>query len=597
MEHNEGDIADGPNGEVATFTNGKWVVQGAPPKPKSTWEDIKNIAPSALTQGTASLLSTPRALTDSAIAGGDWLMSKFVPEEQMNKYREAREAKKTYPEIWPTQSQIMGGVEKVTGNKFDEQAETPVGQFAQTALEIAPSMATGPQSLIRKGLSTLGAAAGSEGGGYLAGKINEDSPKLEAALRVAGGILGTHAPSMGRRAATPMPRDVNEAAKVRELDQALAPHGSTTRAGQVKGPNWINTLEEDNANSIATPGRLTPAKQQSAFGQFAQNEAGAPAPPGSFASRGITEPNELGPHMRRTGQGIEDLYSTARIPNLDPQLMARTSQVFQNATPQTRAQLTPITDRLTFSPSPIGTTNQQVVGKPGYLVGPNTTTPGPQWRQMENEVGQMANTASGTRDTQTAAALRQYAQALKQTAERATPGLAPLRENYTNAKALEIARDRAGGTAAANQPPMPHDVFAALGATKNPAATSNRLGRISDTAGQYGIGAPIKDPGQSRFAHDATSALVGAALGGGGQYLGGGGGVDFPILGSIIGGSLAAKARANPLTAALLMNPLTQKLLKNNRFQPGGRHTGLTHDPAARFALGAPHHYPTDDEE
>lgn len=596
MEHNEGDIADGPNGEVATFTNGKWVVQGAPPKPKSTWEDIKNFAPSKLVQGTAGLLSTPRGLTDSAIGAGDWLMSKFVPEEQMNKYREAREAKKTYPEIWPSQSQIMGGVEKVTGNKFDQEAETPIGKPIATALEIAPSMATGPQSLIRKGLSTLGAAAGSEGGGYLAGKINEDSPKLAAALRVGGGIVGTHLPSMGRRAATPMPRDVNEAAKVRELDQALAPHGATTRAGQVKGPNWINTLEEDNANSIATPGRLTPARQQSAFGQFAQNEAGVPTPPGSFPSRGITEPNELGPHMRRTGQGIEDLYSTANIRNLDPQLMTDTQRIFQSATPQTRAQLTPITDRLTYRPTPVGATRQQT--NRGYLVSPNTTTPGPQWRQMENEVGQMAGAASSGRDTQTAAAMRQFAQALKQTAERATPGLAGLRENYTNAKALEIARAGAGSTKAAAQAPLPHDVFAALGATKNPAATSNRLGRISDTAGQYGVGTPIKDP-TSRFAHDATSALVGAALGGGGTYLGAGGAEPYgaPILGSIIGGGLAAKARANPLTAALLMNPLTQKLLKNNRFQPGGRHTGLTHDPAARFALGAPHHYPADDEE
>lgn len=588
MDYQEGDKARGPNGELAVFSNGKWQVKNA------TVEDIKNVAVPSLVRGATSLATAGRGMYDTATSGLGWLTDKALPEGAADTVKTAMKTLPNSPSrynpvlapfLGPTQEEVMNKVTKATGRKFDEQAETPIGGAVQTGLEIAPSILGGPGTLPRKLAAMVGSTIGSEGGGAIANALDL-GPKAEAALRTGGGILGTYSPTIGRRAATPLPVKAEQAAKNAELEAA----GISPRAGQATGRGWLKSLEEDNLNSSFVPKEYTPAGQRTAFGQFAQKEAGVKGPQ---AAQGVTDLDELRGQMRTHGQQIEDIYSRAAVRPTDPALGADLQRIWKKATPDTKAVLEPMYDKLVYRPNPAGTSGQLVPNK-GYLVSQKSTTPGPEWRQMENQVGQKADSASNSRDIQTAQALRQFGQALRGATNRSVAGtpdaaLPKLRNEYTNQASLERAREALGSTEAAGQPLMPRDVYASMRKSKNPGATKNPLGRVSDTAGQMGIGAPTPSNAE-KYAHSAKGAAYGALLGGGGTYLGAGEKEPYgaPILGSIIGGGLMYAGRSNPLMAQLLMNRGTQNWLKNNKYQPGGKHTGLDHSLAAFYGAAVP---------
>ncbi len=582
--YEEGTRARGPNGELAVFTNGEWKIKNV------TAEDVKNVAVPSLVRGGASLLSTGRGMYDAATTGLGWLADKALPvdtaETVKTAMKELPQGAGRYnpvlaPFLGPTQEELIKKAEGLTGNDFSARAETPIGQGVQTALELAPAIAAGPGSLLRKGGSWLGATLGSEGAGALA---QAKAPEYEGWARALGSGLGTYAPTVARRALTPLPVSAQRQAENKLLSDA----GIQQRAGQSTGRQFLNTLELDNITRA--PKDISPAGQRAQFGQFAQKEAGVAGPQ---AAQGITDLAELNPTMRATGKNIEAGYQAAR-PRTDKQLTDAMRDVWANATPATQKVLDPYFTQIMHRPTPAGASRINVPGK-GYLVTPNSRLKGDEVRQQVNSLTQEADKLAKLGDVQSAGSLRELGGTLRSAVDRSLVGtphenLPVQRGQYTNQRALKDLNLKQGATPDAGLPPMPHDVYGALGAVKNPRARESNLGKVADLAGRRGVGV-ASTPDFSSYFHHPGWTIGGALAGGAGQYLGGKndslGGVDFPITGILSAGALAAYARSNPLMAQALLNPGTQAWLKNQRFQPG-RHTAPSNIAAALAMAGSP---------
>jgi len=573
--YEEGQRAFGPNGEMAVYTNGKWEIRNR------TAEDIKRIAVPSAVRGTAGLVSTPHSIHDIGTGVADWLLSKtldkILPQEIVDRAKEARESGggdykpiiKSPLELWPSQEDVMGKVRDVTGREFNEQAETPIGSLAQTAIELAPSAAAGPGKLAQKGLSYLGSVGASEGAGQLAAnygpEYEEGKPNYEGWARLLGATAGQYIPAILRRGRTPFPvTDPRQAAKNKALDAA----GIDQRFGQSVGPpgNFWDRLERDNIWHAR--GGLSPEGQQQQFGQFAHKQADIRGPE---AAQGVTSPTEVAQSMNRTGGRIEAGYN-ASTPTPDAQFRAELNAIMGKAPTGTQKALS---NRL--APFVMGATPKGV-----------------DVRKTMNELQRQADIAAGRNDTQTAAAFRGAGSALRGAVDRSLVGtpyadLPRLRQTYTNQVVLNNAYQ--GATPGAVFAPTPKAVYDKLGTVKNPKAQQTALGKIADIAGQRGVGGQYLKPSDvyQRFLHSAPWGAAGTILGGGGSYLttNDSDKSGYPILGAIGGGIIGALARSNPIMGKLLLNRHTQKYLKNQKYMPSPL-TTPNHRAAALIAAGFP---------
>lgn len=501
MEHQEGDIADGPNGSTAIFTNGSWKIQPSGP---GVSEDIaKSIKPAAIRGGVMAGTALPGIYdmaVPTAVGAGipktaQWLADKLpdswgvgdairpVTSAVNEAYTKARDfvdksrregvtgssltGKATVPpgRIGShTYGNVMQDVEKKTGPLY--QAETLPGKLVQGAVEAAPAIAGG------NWIKGLGSVAGSE----LAGHATEGT-WAEPYAKIAAGFLGNFAPT-GKKAPNLL---FPSTAENKALVDVVKPHVPGLTAGQITGNPTLQKIE--GTAGLSTQPQLAQASSH------ALSTAGVNTP---ASKQGLANLDELTAAGRAAGQTKSDIFSQNQLrmdKTFDKDLAAASKAAGRMRTPASgqlndtqklRQELADVHDRILHEPT---------VGRaaPGNRY---TSMLGSTAEEVMNDLSGLVKRGHKAGASRVAQAAHDTGTALRNAMDRSLVGtphegaLGPLREQYTNFKAIDnVARKQGSGAV------LPMDkVYAALLKSKNPNAPQMPLGQFTNAAEKIGVG-------------------------------------------------------------------------------------------------------------
>jgi hypothetical protein len=213
------------------------------PEQERTWGDTALGLTNALGQGTANGLMATYGLP----GGIEWLARKGVNLAGGNVSEET---------VAPTYSDVKGFVENLTGEQ-EYKPQTTAEEYARTFGEFAPAI-VGPGGLAGKLLSGAGGAVVSE----TAGQMTEGTA-YEPWARVAGGVLGSFAPSTAARMVTPAPAPARTV-RDRQILEGEGVHLTAGDRTQAKPLRWAESVAEDTAFAGQNP-RATREGQHADF--------------------------------------------------------------------------------------------------------------------------------------------------------------------------------------------------------------------------------------------------------------------------------------------------------------------------------------------
>lgn len=240
-------------------------------------EDVAKTALPSTARGLTALMTSIPTVADLAGRGVGYGLNKYLPESKItgaanvlgDMWKESGLDKLTYPKLMPEIE------DKITGPLYT--AKTPMGKIAEKAIEFAPSaLLSSPRALLTPSSIARGATAGA--GSEAAGQLAEAySPDKATPARIAGALLGGLAPSVARRAVTPLPASPERRAAYNLLREE-APNMEIT-AGQRTGSPLLQKIEGANSKSVGTPGRVRELEdtQNREFTQATLRHAGSNA--------------------------------------------------------------------------------------------------------------------------------------------------------------------------------------------------------------------------------------------------------------------------------------------------------------------------------
>jgi hypothetical protein len=200
----------------------------------STGMDMAKGFGTGLVQGAIGMAAAPAQLGQyigkKVTGAADYLMG-VNPEETAQRQAQA-------------QASLNGGSMLPNPANLQEfgpsfQPQTITGQYANTVGQFLPStLAGGPAGMGSKILSATTGGIGSETAGQVAKKF---MPEAESYARIVGGVLGGVAPSLARRAVTPLPVSPERQA----LLSTLKKEGVELTAGQSSGRQGLRYFESE----------------------------------------------------------------------------------------------------------------------------------------------------------------------------------------------------------------------------------------------------------------------------------------------------------------------------------------------------------------
>ncbi len=165
---------------------GPSAAQGLPASPTriSTAEDIARSGATGVAEGIIGIQGSFGDADQYMRRGALWALEQLgLPTDHIELAK--------MPSVLPTSEQITGAVENVAGPLY--QPQTVPGEYARTAGQFAPALATGSGGVVRRGLQYAIPALASETGGQIGRQFG---PAAEAAGRVGGAFLGPGAPKV-----------------------------------------------------------------------------------------------------------------------------------------------------------------------------------------------------------------------------------------------------------------------------------------------------------------------------------------------------------------------------------------------------------------
>lgn len=234
-----------------------------------TATDIVKTAGPSIVRGTLGALTTPRALSDLAGAGVNYLANKG-PQSVADAANKFHNWDSGIGQAFPSYEQLKGETEDALGHPLYD-AKTGVGKGVQTGIEIAPSLLSGGEGVVPTvgrsiGAGTLSGLMGS-GADYLKSKFPSMPDWVPGVARGAGAVVGG---AVAPRAVTPLPMTDARLAEVNALRQTNPELVNASTAGQLADAPRMMGLE---ARSPRTAG--VPAAQEQAYTQGVMRQAGA----------------------------------------------------------------------------------------------------------------------------------------------------------------------------------------------------------------------------------------------------------------------------------------------------------------------------------
>lgn len=482
--------------------------------------DMLKGAGAGLVQGAAGLISAPAMagqwLGKKATSGIDYMMG--VPPEET-----AQRQAQTQATL--DNSGIFGNPANIHGPEF--QAQTTPGKYAQTVAQFLPgTLAGGPVGMGAKIMGASTAGLGSEAAGQAAQKF---MPSAEPYARIAGALVGGAAPSMARRAVTPLPMSKERQALV----QALRGEGVDLTAGQATGRQGLRYAESELGGG---KGIAMMEKQGEQFTSAALKRAGITA--------NRATPEVLDDAFTRLGNEFDGLAARNSIPPNAQLATDVASAVTDYAAIVPSAARAPVISKL--ANDMIGAAQNGLGGK--------------QYQAYRSRLETMARSS---KDPQLTTALREIKEALDDAMERhlvatGSPDLGAwqkVRNQYRNIIVLEQAATGAGEKAA--------EGLISPSALRNATVTKHGKRNYARGKGDFADLArageatmrPLPQSGTApRTAVRAMGASIPALLGGAA-----GSGAGIP---GIIAGGAAGAAMPYAMGRALLSGPV-RKYLSN----------------------------------
>lgn len=217
-------------------------------------QDMLLSIPSGLRSGVESLVGGFGTANEMTGQGASWLAGKLGAGPQMQDFvsKVGRFASPTG--FMPSTNEIAAatdaGVAAIPGSEGVNaitryQPKTLPGKIVRTAAEIAPSVAMGPGSLVRKGAQTVASSVGGE----LAGAATEGTP-LEPWARTLGMLAGGVV-TAGRPGAAKVPRTTTEETLARLNKNKEDAYALSERAGVVIKPAGMKHLADTVEHDLA----------------------------------------------------------------------------------------------------------------------------------------------------------------------------------------------------------------------------------------------------------------------------------------------------------------------------------------------------------
>ncbi len=300
----EGDHYQMPDGSIVKLQGGQWV----PVPTKSTWQDIKDVAGPALTQGTLGVTSTPGTLLDLGAAGAQKVAGWVGGQD--NAAQKAIQGFRQQIEPATYSGQMRQLAESWPG--VNTEPQTTGGTIAQKALQWAPGVATaaltGPEAIVPALLKGTAAAGASEaaGAGAQAGKgmLPEwAQPYAEPIARLAGAASGWGAMGAANKYFTPG-----------EYNPLLASQTATVRGAGAP----VDVAQATNSPRLrailgAPSGGQANAVSKAMLDEAGVNiPAGATAPPRTFTGKALADLSPEGQRLAaNTPMAVDNTLTTS----------------------------------------------------------------------------------------------------------------------------------------------------------------------------------------------------------------------------------------------------------------------------------------------
>ncbi len=508
--------------------------------------DIMHAAAPAVERGIMAALTAAPTVADLAVRGINYGLSKLSPTYagDLAKIEELRKANSSLP--MPTYSDMQPQVEKLTGPMYE--AKTPVGKVAQTAIEMAPTIATGGGTLAQKGAQLAGAVGGGKVGEFLGNMVGHGT---------AGSVIGTLLGSGLPKAITPFPQPNARYAKdVATLTDAGVP----LTAGRKTGSPGLQKIE-----SALGPKGDEAADFTKAATKVTGSSASNPQDIVNLPKGG--QGNALAAEQQRLTQGFDNVFSkSTQIPygNLSSDVQGIVRGYKATAGASADPKIDELANLIVLGKSGRPMANAQVAGMDGA-----------RYQFIKDKLEAAIAGSTGTE--------KQAAMAMKKSMEDTLRGsMSPqeqqafdaLNRQYSNYKTVAGAAQGPGGTI------TPEALrTSAVSRAGTEGFNLGKAGEAGDLA-RAGVNVMGKRP---TFNSEHTTTALGTLIGGGAgipAFIMGAPAetaLSTSILGSIIGTSAGhlASTVGKPAARAAYYNPMVQALLGNQVMGKGGADPGL----------------------
>lgn len=539
-------VADGP---------AAWGAQPVEQQP-GVLSDVAHAAGPALERGLMAALTAAPTMADLALRGINHAIDYGASaagypgylksiDDANNRYADYVK-KSGLPSLpVPTYGNLQSKVEDATGPLYE--AKTPVGKVAQTALELAPTVASGGGSLVQKAAQLGGAVGGGEAGEAVGGKFGYPN---------AGKLVGTLFGSALPRAITPFPQpSARYATDVANLKEAGVP----LTAGRTTGSPFLQKIESGLGSKTDEGEAFTKAATKITGSGAANPQEIVPAPHGGAPV------NALAAQEQQLKNGYTQFFGTRQIPygNLSNDVDATVQKYLHTAGKDADPIVADMAQKIILGKSGQPMANAQVAGMDGD-----------RYQFLKDTFENAISKAGGTEKKALIEMKGKMEDALKSSMNpQEAKAFDDLNRQYSNLRTVAKAKQAPGGQI------TPQALASA--AAKRAGTEGFNLGKAGEAGDLAQAGVNVLQPRPS-FETTGIPASIGAI---GGGIVGGsvpflaGHGFDptSAIWGSMEGGAIAhlLASVAKPAVRGVYYNPMVQALLGNQVMGKGGADPSL----------------------